>query len=127
MCNAAIEQVPAQFRKQSPTVANPPTLLLLADALQKASTNSEDSVDLTQLLTRLLPRMEQWLAWLLASQQVGGDDNASGRAAYQWRGRNSNDGKLNPMTLASGLDDYPRSSSVGQDERHVPSCDRWIP
>ena len=32
----ARRRVPAEFRRQSPSVANPPTLMLLADAMAKA-------------------------------------------------------------------------------------------
>merc|ERR1719272_682329 len=36
-----------------------------------------------------------------------------------WRGRDPNDGKLNAMTLSSGLDDYPRASSPDRNELHL--------
>ena len=115
----ARRRVPEQFRKQNPSIANPPTLMLLADALLKASEASSGegsaAVDAREVLVLLRPRLEQWLAWLFASQRPPGAEPGD----YQWRGRSTDDGKLNPNTLASGLDDYPRSSTPGPEERHA--------
>jgi mannosyl-oligosaccharide glucosidase len=119
----ARRRVPEQFRKQSPAIANPPTLLLLADALIKSSDSStvadSETVDVPELMRLLRPRLEHWLAWLLASQRIEDVAVDASEPIYQWRGRNPSEDKLNPNTLASGLDDYPRSSSPGRDERHV--------
>ncbi len=38
---------------------------------------------------------------------------------YRWRGRSAQDGKVVPNTLASGLDDYPRSAYPHEMEAHV--------
>lgn len=38
---------------------------------------------------------------------------------FYWRGRSTADGRLNAMTLASGLDDYPRATEPDGSERHV--------
>ena len=99
----ARRRVPEQFRKQSPSIANPPTLVLLADALLKASQSDNDSgsvVNVPELLRLLRPRLEQWVAWLLASQRPPLDDAQElGDGDFQWRGRSTSDGKLNPNTL----------------------------
>ena len=99
----ARRRVPEQFRKQSPSIANPPTLVLLADALLKASQSDSDSssaVDVPELLRLLRPRLEQWVAWLLASQRPPiSSAQELGDGDFQWRGRSTSDGKLNPNTL----------------------------
>lgn len=57
---------------------------------------------------------QAWYNWFNTTQ-VG---PVSG--SYRWRGRNpDSDAELNPKTLTSGLDDYPRSSHPNDEERHL--------
>ncbi len=58
------------------------------------------------------PGLQQWFFWFQKGQA------GSIPGTFRWRGRNL-DGKLNPNTLASGLDDYPRASEPSNEERHV--------
>lgn len=47
-------------------------------------------------------------------------------ASVQWRGRDAGDDRLNALTLASGLDDYPRASHPSSDEEWHVDVLSWI-
>ncbi|ESO96854.1 hypothetical protein LOTGIDRAFT_214385 [Lottia gigantea] len=106
-------RVPSEFVVQQNVNANPPTFFL---PLQKIITNmikSNTDSD-RKILKALYPRLKAWFHWY-NSTQVG-----TQRSVYRWRGRDPNTNKqLNPLTLTSGLDDFPRSSHPTDDERHV--------
>jgi mannosyl-oligosaccharide glucosidase len=71
------------------------------------------------VLSELWPRLVKWHAWFLRTQ--AGEVDGS----FRWRGRDANDRRLNAMTLSSGLDDYPRASTVSNTERHV-DLHSWV-
>jgi len=78
------------------------------------------------LLEAAYPRVKRWVEWLLETQAGGkqGREGAEGPiSSFRWRGRDASaaeDRELNPKTLASGLDDYPRPSHPDEvEERHV--------
>lgn len=104
-------QVPTEFVVQRDTNANPPALLLTLEALLRQpdvlTTHGE-------FLQRAFPRFLKLFYWLNTTQ-VGKIPGS-----YRWRGRDaSSRTELNPKTLTSGLDDYPRASHPSEDERHV--------
>jgi len=106
-------KVPDEFVVQHNRNANPPTLLLTLHRLVREI--SDDMTDWWRdYLRRMWPRLVTWYGWFNTTQL--GDT----RGAYRWRGRNSSaQRELNPKTLTSGLDDYPRASHPTVDERHV--------
>jgi mannosyl-oligosaccharide glucosidase len=119
-------RVPAEFIIQRATIANPPTFLLVLESLldrlkntcddneQICSTPSRDEQNrIIEFLGDMYPRLHYWIQWFRYSQQ--GELPGS----FRWRGRSSNDNKVVPNTLASGLDDYPRSVVPSFEERHV--------
>lgn len=148
-------RVPTEFVAQSRQVANPPTLLLLVEALvaRRRVAPAAEAATLDAALAAALPALERWFGWLLSSQSAAAlparDDpahatdadsgvrsssaaaararaerlykHAASRVAdgFYWRGRSAADGRLNAMTLASGLDDYPRATEADAAERHV--------
>jgi len=105
----AITRVPREFVTQTRDQANPPSLMLVVDKMIR----DKDPEDMA-LLRELFPALRQWFNWFETTQR--GHSKGDG---YMWRGRSVSDGKLNAMTLSSGLDDYPRASNPSEDERHV--------
>ncbi|XP_053998124.1 uncharacterized protein LOC128886897 [Hylaeus anthracinus] len=109
----ALAKVPDEFVTQINTNANPPTFFLTLDFILKH--NRKEMLDKHyEFLDRLYPRLQAWFNWFNTTQ-VG--DLPS---TYRWRGRDGTTNReLNPKTLTSGLDDYPRASHPNIDERHV--------
>ncbi|XP_043265671.1 mannosyl-oligosaccharide glucosidase GCS1 [Colletes gigas] len=109
----ALAKVPEEFVTQINTNANPPTFFLTLHFILKH--NHKEILDKHyQFLDRLYPRLQAWFNWFNTTQT---GDMAS---TYRWRGRNGTTNReLNPKTLTSGLDDYPRASHPNVDERHV--------
>ena len=110
-------KVPAEFIVQNNKNANPPTLLLtLHSMLKDMSLRENGQVPdwFKSYLYRFWPRLVTWYNWFDSSQ--GGEVPGT----FRWRGRNPNAiNELNPKTLTSGLDDFPRASHPTMDERHV--------
>ncbi|KAG9461033.1 hypothetical protein GDO78_018380, partial [Eleutherodactylus coqui] len=107
----ARSKVPAEFVVQWDENANPPTLFLaLRQLLASATVSSEE----LQFLHKAFPRLQTWYDWFNNTQ------NGLLPYSYRWRGRDRDTLQfLNPKTLTSGLDDYPRASHPSDDERHV--------
>lgn len=114
----ALSKVPEEFVLQHATNANPPTLFLvlhdLAVELTNDTTTSLEKEVISTFLERAFPRLDAWFHWFNTTQT--GKDPIS----FFWHGRdNVTDRELNPKTLSSGFDDYPRASHPSEDERHV--------
>ncbi|GAQ91059.1 mannosyl-oligosaccharide glucosidase [Klebsormidium nitens] len=123
----ARRRVPDQFVLQHTTNANPPTLFmpLREIAMRIAAASSDAAADVSDderallaaekaFLVRSYPRLKVWFNWFNTTQ-VG-----KLPGSYYWHGRDATtDRELNPKTLTSGLDDYPRASHPSDDERHV--------
>ncbi|XP_054153186.1 mannosyl-oligosaccharide glucosidase-like [Oppia nitens] len=95
--------------------ANPPAFLLTIDTLMR-----RQAVD-NGYLKDIYPRLQSWFHWYNTSQ------SGSKPGTYRWRGRWQNDRELNPSTLTSGLDDYPRATHPTNDEYHLDlRCWMWL-
>ncbi|XP_006872482.1 PREDICTED: mannosyl-oligosaccharide glucosidase [Chrysochloris asiatica] len=102
-------RVPPEFLVQRAAHANPPTLLLPIIHMLEG----DDPADFA-FLRRAFPRLHAWFSWLHQSQA------GPVPLSYRWRGRDpALPNLLNPKTLPSGLDDYPRASHPSTAERHL--------
>ncbi|CAI8052468.1 Mannosyl-oligosaccharide glucosidase GCS1, partial [Geodia barretti] len=108
----ARSKVPPEFIVQHNENANPPTFFLTMETLLSRM-ESEGRVDM-EYLDSVYPRLQVWYSWFNSTQ------SGQRPLTYRWRGRNATtDRELNPKTLTSGLDDYPRATHPATDEYHV--------
>ncbi|BBN11838.1 mannosyl-oligosaccharide glucosidase [Marchantia polymorpha subsp. ruderalis] len=117
----ARSKVPEEFVIQHTSNANPPALMLvirrLALSLELDLKQGQAREEDMEYFKTMYPRLQAWFNWFNTTQ--------SGKqpGTYYWHGRDSHTSReLNPKTLTSGLDDYPRASHPTDDERHV---DLW--
>ncbi|KAI9170391.1 hypothetical protein LWI28_027193 [Acer negundo] len=114
----ALSKVPEEFVLQYPTNGNPPTLFLvlreLVYGVKKNKFTATESNEISSFLERALVRLEAWFQWFNTTQ------SGKEMGTYYWHGRdNSTTRELNPKSLSSGLDDYPRASHPSEEERHL--------
>ncbi|XP_047967733.1 mannosyl-oligosaccharide glucosidase GCS1-like isoform X1 [Salvia hispanica] len=114
----ALSKVPSEFVLQHPTNGNPPTLFLVLRefvcSIKKDKFSASQINDISTFLRRAFVRLDAWYKWFNTTQS--GKDVGT----YFWHGRdNVTTRELNPKSLSSGLDDYPRASHPSEDERHV--------
>ncbi|KAL0926218.1 hypothetical protein M5K25_002430 [Dendrobium thyrsiflorum] len=117
----ALSKVPDEFVPQHPSNGNPPTLFFvlqdLLSNLRLGKFSNEDMDKISSFLGRAYIRLGAWYQWFNNTQS--GKDTST----FYWHGRdNATTRELNPKTLSSGLDDYPRASHPSEDERHL---DLW--
>uniref|UniRef100_A0A7I4YKR3 Mannosyl-oligosaccharide glucosidase n=1 Tax=Haemonchus contortus TaxID=6289 RepID=A0A7I4YKR3_HAECO len=104
-------KVPSEFIVQRTNVANPPSIFYVIDQMLSDKKLLEKY---RNVLAGVYPRLEAWYRWLRRSQA------GKKKGTFRWRGRNSTIvTELNPKTLASGLDDYPRASHPSEEEYHL--------
>lgn len=109
----ALAKVPEEFITQVNTNANPPTFFITLNYILENKRDQLLSRHML-LLEKLYPRLQTWFDWFNTTQK------GEIPSTYRWRGRNPHSIKeLNPKTLTSGLDDYPRASHPTKKERHI--------
>ncbi|CAH8535697.1 unnamed protein product [Dicrocoelium dendriticum] len=112
----ARSRVPTEFLVQHNTVANPPALVLAVEALLDAMPDfsAEEAERFRHWSALVLPRLHAWYQWFNRTQ------SGPLPLSYRWRGRDPKETRqLNPLTLSSGLDDFPRASHPSNTERHL--------
>ncbi|KAL5175253.1 Mannosyl-oligosaccharide glucosidase GCS1 [Glycine soja] len=114
----ALSRVPEEFVPQHPTNGNPPTLFLalndIIDGLKNNEFTAMDRSEISLFLERAFVRLEAWFHWFNTTQ------SGKQMASYYWHGRDTRTMReINPKTLSSGLDDYPRASHPSEDEHHL--------
>ncbi|XP_065884638.1 mannosyl-oligosaccharide glucosidase-like isoform X2 [Dysidea avara] len=108
----AASKVPKEFVIQHSTNGNPPTFFLTLNHVIRLM-KEQDQLDVPYL-KRLFPRIQAWYNWFNRTQE------GPRPLTYRWKGRNeTTDRELNPKTLTSGLDDYPRASHPSNQEYHI--------
>ena len=120
--------MPSEFVLQKTVIANPPSIFLVIEKLVDRfggdyCTSSDSDCDTSKIekirsyLHDIFPLLHDWMLWFLNSQlTVSSTYNG---ISFSWKGREFDSNRLNTNTLASGLDDYPRSMLPSSDDHHL--------
>lgn len=111
-------RVPPEFVVQYSTDANPPALLLaveeVLDRMDAGGLGQSETNAWKSFFSAAWPKLVLWVNWYKTSQA------GTLPMSFQWKGRDPKTNReLNPKTLMSGLDDYPRASHPDDNERHL--------
>ena len=107
-------RVPDAFVAQDTQAANPPSILLSIEQMLSDDAGGDGGdMETLRFLQLSWPRLRQFYQWYNTTQ-IGETSTV-----YRWRGRDANAIEVNPKTLTSGLDDYPRASHPSSSEKHL--------
>ncbi|KAE9547252.1 hypothetical protein FO519_009537, partial [Halicephalobus sp. NKZ332] len=108
---AAAKVPPGPWLIEQDDVANPPMLIYL---VSKLTADSEVMNHYGDKVVKMYPRLKLFYNWMKTIQKGPVD------GSFQWQGRDGTfELQLNPATLPSGLDDYPRATHPSKDEYHL--------
>lgn len=131
----ARSKVPSEFQVQNPSIANPPTLMLVFERLleltqpvyefqdeeQTMSSFGDSDLSQREMLIKyareIYPKLKKHFEWFRRTQRGDmanfGRDVHNSKEGYRWVGRTKD------LCLPSGLDDYPRADEPDLGELHV--------